>query len=118
MQIQRITNELTRHSAWRACRLRVIEGPDLGLEVDIPSQGVIVGAEAPAQVVLTDPAVSRRHCQVIPGPLGFEVADLDSRNGTYLDGVALTRALVPLGSVLRVGNSQLQLMPAEEPMDL
>jgi DNA-binding NtrC family response regulator len=54
----------------------------------------------------------------VPRAGGFEVTDLESRNGTHLDGVALTRALVPVGAVLRLGRSLLQLMPAEEVVEI
>jgi serine/threonine-protein kinase PknK len=76
--------------------------------------GVVVGADASADVVLSDEAVSRRHCSLVPKGDGFEVSDLGSRNGTLLDGVSIQKATVPVGAVLRVGETLIQLVPADE----
>lgn len=119
MRVTRVTNQLQRGpGAAHSCRLRVIAGPDAGTELSLPPVGVVLGADPAADVVLSDAAVSGRHCTVSPCEDGFEVRDLGSRNGTLLDGVALERALVPVGSVLRLGNSLVQLMPAEETVEI
>jgi len=114
MRLTRTTNLVTSAPKAQAARLKVLHGPDAGLEVDVPPVGVVVGADPSADVVLSDPAVSRRHCSLVPKEDGFEVSDLGSRNGTLLDGVSLQKALVPVGAVLRIGGSLLQLVPAEE----
>jgi DNA-binding NtrC family response regulator len=118
MRVTRVTNQMLRQGGVGAAYLRVLGGPDAGLEVALPPIGVVVGADPSVDVVLTDPAVSSRHCTVIPGADGFEVRDLGSRNGTLLDGVALSQARVPVGAILRVGTSLLQLMPAEDAVDI
>jgi DNA-binding NtrC family response regulator len=114
MRLTRTTNRIPVTSGARPARLRVLHGPDAGLEVDVPPVGVVVGADPSADVVLSDEAVSRRHCSLVPKGDGFEVSDLGSRNGTLLDGVTLVKATVPVGAVLRVGGSLIQLVPAEE----
>jgi DNA-binding NtrC family response regulator len=88
------------------------------MQVDLPAVGVVVGADPKCDVVLRDGAVSRRHATIAPSEDGFEVVDLGSRNGTWLDGVALTRARVPLGTTLRLGTSLVQLLPAEEAVEI
>jgi len=119
MRVTRVTNQLERAAgAALSCRLRVIAGPDAGMELGLPPVGVVLGADPAADVVLSDAAVSARHCSVAPCEEGFEIRDLGSRNGTLLDGVALESALVPVGSVLRLGNSLVQLMPAEETVEI
>jgi DNA-binding NtrC family response regulator len=96
----------------------VIFGPDAGTQVNLPAVGVAVGADPTCDVVLRDSAVSRRHATIVPSEGGFQVEDLGSRNGTWLDGVTLTRACVPLGSTLRLGTSLVQLLPAEETVEI
>ncbi|HTM20563.1 MAG TPA: sigma 54-interacting transcriptional regulator [Kofleriaceae bacterium] len=118
MRITRVTNQMLRRGGVGAAYLRVLGGPDAGLEVALPPIGVVIGADPSVDVVLSDPAVSSRHCTVTPGGDGFEVRDLGSRNGTLLDGVALSQARVPVGAVLRVGTSLVQLMPAEDALEL
>jgi DNA-binding NtrC family response regulator len=109
----RITNVIDRYAAAQAARLRVVHGPDAGLEIKLPGAGVIVGGHSACDVVLSDPSVSARHVAVAPMPDGFDVEDLDSRNGTFLDGVRLARATVPIGATLHIGETVIQLMPAE-----
>ncbi len=114
MRFTRTTNYLATDTSARSARLRVLHGPDAGFEIGIPPVGVVVGADPAADVVLADSAVSRRHCSIVPTAEGFEVTDLGSRNGTLLDGVSIQKAVVPVGAVLRVGATLMQLVPAEE----
>jgi DNA-binding NtrC family response regulator len=98
--------------------MRVFFGGDAGAEIDVPAVGVVVGADDTCDVVLHDAAVSRRHATIAPKESGFEVVDLGSRNGTWLDGAALTRAVVPMGATLRMGATLVQLLPAEQLVEL
>jgi DNA-binding NtrC family response regulator len=116
--ISRVTNLLARASSTSPTRLRVVFGPDAGAEVVLPKVGVVLGADAGCDVVLADAAVSGRHATVVPTESGFEVNDLGSRNGTWLDGVAITQATVPAGAMLRLGTTLVHLLPAEEAVDV
>jgi len=114
----RSTNRIETSPLARSARLRVLYGPEAGTEIPIPAVGVVVGADPAADVVVKDPAVSRRHMSVRGSGSGFEVSDLGSRNGTFLDSVAITKATVPVGAVLRVGATLLQLVPAEDALPI
>jgi len=56
-------------------------------------------------IALDDPEVSRRHAVVEPSADGWAVRDLESHNGTYLDGVRCVGGVLRHGSVLRLGRS-------------
>jgi DNA-binding NtrC family response regulator len=114
MILHRVTNTIERHRSREPSRLRVIFGPDAGVEVALPAVGVVVGADPACDVTLHDDAVSKRHMTVVATDGGFEVTDLRSKNGTWLDGVSLTSAKVPIGTTIRVGSTLLQLLPSEE----
>jgi DNA-binding NtrC family response regulator len=117
--MQRITNLIERASARSRSRLRVLRGgDDLPVEIALPNAGIVVGADASCDLTVDDAAVSRKHVSVVPAEGGFAVTDLGSRNGTWLDGVQITRATVPVGSTLRLGNTALQLLPAEQTIDV
>jgi DNA-binding NtrC family response regulator len=116
--IQRVTNMIERPRAGVSARLRVVAGESAGLEVVLPPVGVVIGADPSFDVELKDPAVSRRHATVVPKDEGFEITDLESKNGTWLDGAAVTRAIAPAGAMLRLGTTLLHLMPKEESIEL
>ena len=55
--------------------------------------------------VISEPSVSREHCLVELAADKVRVQDLNSTNGTYIDNKRITAtAILPIGSVLRVGN--------------
>lgn len=62
----------------------------------------LVGRDADAHVRLDDPVVSRRHARIVVSDDGAQIADLDSKNGTFLDGLRLTAQAVPLSDGSRV----------------
>jgi DNA-binding NtrC family response regulator len=118
MTATRVTNAMSLRAPIRAAQLRVVDGPDRGLEIDLPAIGVVLGTDPACDVALTDAFVSRRHCSIAPHPQGFAVADLGSRNGTVIDGVAVGKVVAPPGACLRIGKSLVQLVPADEVVDI
>ena len=67
--------------------------------------GVKIGRTKPADIVLADGKISRSHCQVELNDDLLFVTDLNSTNGTFVDGQKVTgAATLPLGSTLRVGH--------------
>jgi serine phosphatase RsbU (regulator of sigma subunit) len=65
----------------------------LRIEIEAP---VLVGRARHNDVVLDDARVSRQHARVMPERDGCVVYDLDSANGTFVNGVAVSRkVLVP-----------------------
>ncbi|MFD9411030.1 FHA domain-containing protein [Streptomyces sp. NPDC059989] len=98
-----------------APQLHVVSGPDAGGVHLLHSGQIRVGRSADADVPLDDPDVSRLHCAVtVLGDGRVAVADLDSTNGTTLDGapVGPQPVALPPGALLRVGESTLRLAPA------
>ncbi|GGN53018.1 hypothetical protein GCM10011579_010680 [Streptomyces albiflavescens] len=97
-----------------AAQLHVVAGPDAGGVHLLHGGQVHIGRSGDADVPLDDPDVSRLHCAVTVTPEGrVSVADLDSTNGTALDGTRVGTRPVRLapGALLRVGESALRLAP-------
>ena len=89
--------------------LEIIEGelPEAVIVVD--SSSMKVGRTPPAAIVVPHRSVSREHCVVGLANDEILVSDLNSTNGTYIDGERVTRATVlPVGSVLGVGQVSLR----------
>jgi DNA-binding NtrC family response regulator len=116
--VTRVTNSLAARKHVGASQLRVLDGPDRGVEIDLPQAGVVIGTDKACDVVLTDAFVSRRHCSVAPTAAGFSITDLGSSNGTVIDGVAIGKVVAPPGVALRIGKTLVQLMPADEVVDI
>jgi sigma-B regulation protein RsbU (phosphoserine phosphatase) len=66
--------------------LRQTEGPDHGKVYPIDKDCVILGRHPSCDIVLEIGAVSRQHARIVRTGSGFFLEDLNSRNGTYLNG--------------------------------
>ncbi|MBL3669572.1 FHA domain-containing protein [Streptomyces sp. M2CJ-2] len=80
----------------------------------LPTRGVRIGRAADNDLVIDDLVVSRRHAELQALPDGtYEIADLGSHNGTYLNGRPVTRAPVGPGDIVGIGHSALCLVGDE-----
>ena len=67
--------------------------------------GLRIGRAGPADVILADSRVSRSHCVVELMDDDLWVSDLNSTNGTFVDGDRISgSAMLPVGSELKVGS--------------
>ena len=91
------------------CVVRVLDGEDTGLEVELTTGSIIVGASPEARLRLRDSTVSGQHARITVVADGIEVADVGSRNGTfYLEG-RIERAVLPIGATVRFGRTRVML---------
>jgi hypothetical protein len=86
--------------------LKVTSGPAAGQSVDV-EQELVIGREN-ADLTIEDAELSRRHFTVRPVEGGVAVEDLDSLNGTYVNGQRISGevTLTKTGSI-RVGTSDI-----------
>jgi pSer/pThr/pTyr-binding forkhead associated (FHA) protein len=66
-----------------------------------------IGRSAGAEFVLDAPLVSRLHCQLSATADGLQVKDLDSTNGTFVNGKRIKTAALNAGDRLKVGRVEL-----------
>ena len=86
--------------------LEAVEGAE-GSHVST-SDRCTVGSHPSNDFVIHAPTVSRFHCEVRLGDGGARVVDLESRNGTTVDGVRVNDAWLRDGSVLRLGRVEVR----------
>ncbi|MDQ0604090.1 ABC-type multidrug transport system ATPase subunit/ABC-type multidrug transport system permease subunit [Streptomyces canus] len=80
----------------------------------LPSRTVRIGRAADNDLVIDDLVVSRRHAELRAHPDGtYEIADLGSHNGTYLNGSPVTSAQLGPGDVVGIGHSAFCLVGDE-----
>jgi predicted component of type VI protein secretion system len=89
-------------------KLVVTEGPSAGREIDL-DQEVVLGREGVA-FTIDDSELSRRHAAVRPVSGGYEVEDLGSLNGTYVNGKKIEGATrISGGDTLKLGQTVVRL---------
>jgi len=97
----------------RAARLVVVESPilDIGSEFELDRADVTIGRGAQNDIALEgDEFASARHARIEPRADGIWVQDLDSTNGTFVNGIAVEqRRRLELGDVVRVGETDMRL---------
>ena len=99
------SDEFRRTESDKVHCLRRIHGLDSEPLYEVTSIGLKIGRMKPADIIVSEPGVSREHCLVEFAAEKLRVTDLNSTNGTYIDNKRIGRAeLLPVGSVLRVGN--------------
>jgi DNA-binding NtrC family response regulator len=102
----------TRRLVPRSHDLVIVEGPDVGkrhhLVGDEPSR-VLLGKGPACALRLTDPEVSRRHAAIATGGPELRLWDLESTNGTFVDGVRVVETYLRDGQILRLGKTVLRI---------
>ncbi|HEX9620458.1 MAG TPA: FHA domain-containing protein [Polyangiaceae bacterium] len=87
----------------------IIEGSDAGQRVEAQGEFVTIGTSSDCGIVVHDGSVAPRHVELARRGDGILVVDLGSATGTRVGDVVVLQAVVPSGSVLRVGNTALRL---------
>jgi DNA-binding NtrC family response regulator len=89
-------------------RLVVLSGPDAGREFLSSSGKTVIGTHDSADLVLTDPTVSRFHAAIFLLPGRPRVRDLESKNGTIVDGTPVVEAHLRDGAILQLCDTKLR----------
>ena len=86
---------------------------DRGLRVDILKDSVItLGRAADADLSLHDCLSSRLHCRIRSDSGGVEITDLQSLNGTHLEGIRIDSAELRAGDLILIGKTAIRCLKA------
>ncbi|MCK4871389.1 MAG: FHA domain-containing protein [Phycisphaerales bacterium] len=84
--------------------LTIISGPDKGKRFEL-TEPSLIGRSSEA-LRTSDPSISRRHAELTPDDGRWFISDLDSSNGTYVNGTRITeRTRVTPGDHIRTGST-------------
>ena len=88
-----------------------LAGPGKGARFLLNSDCVTIGRESSSEIFLDDVTVSRKHCQVLRTRNGsvtsFEIEDLKSLNGTYVNAISKVKTSLNHGDEVQVGKYRL-----------
>jgi signal transduction histidine kinase len=86
-------------------RLIVIRGVDEGKQYELTASTISVGRHSTNTVALHDTQVSRRHLELRTSAIGYELHDLNSGNGTLLNGQPVQAATLRSGDTIAIGQT-------------
>jgi len=93
-----------------ASRLVVTAGAKEGLEITLPDELLTIGRSSESDLVIRDDYTSTHHARLLLGVNGWMIEDLDSTNGTTLDGEKVTApTAVPLNTPVTIGTTTFEL---------
>lgn len=87
-------------------RLVVRQGPNPGQVYELEMNEISIGRDTINEIVLNDAEVSRRHARLTLEADRYKIEDLNSTNGTYIDGQRLIGPhLLAIGEIVMFGDN-------------
>ncbi|MBS1672538.1 MAG: FHA domain-containing protein [Actinobacteria bacterium] len=91
-------------------KLVITSGPKAGLEVPLGTEPMSIGRSSESGLVIRDDYTSSHHARLLLWGDQWMVQDLDSTNGTFLDGERVgTPVSVAIGASIKVGATTFEL---------
>ena len=95
--------------------LFVIRGADQGSRFELIESAIRVGRDSSSDITLHDAEVSRHHAEIRKVENDYAISDLNSSNGTWVNGQRVRRQALVSGDQLQLGGTlMLYTGPAEE----
>ena len=79
----------------------------------LPTRQLRIGRASDNEIVVSDLGVSRHHAELRRTSRGYEIVDLDSHNGTYLNGQRITAAPVTETDLIGIGPATFRLLDGQ-----
>jgi hypothetical protein len=89
-----------------------------GPAVELSKPEMVVGRHSGVDIRLPLPDVSRRHCRFVFADGLWQVFDLDSLNGIYLNGEKVAHAELQEGDVVGIGGFKFEVHVHKDPASL
>jgi transcriptional regulator with GAF, ATPase, and Fis domain len=96
-------------------RIQVAAGPLADSTYFLTETEIRIGRDPSNSLAISDLSLSRRHCVLAREENGYTLRDLDSRNGTFVNGRVIVEKQLNHGDQISVGESVLVFLLKEEP---
>jgi len=97
-------------SSLEATRLVIVSGSKEGLEISLPEEQLTIGRSSESGLVIRDDYTSTHHARLLRWADSWVVQDLDSTNGTFLNGERVNVPTpVPLNTPIKIGTTSFEL---------
>jgi len=87
----------------------LLTAAETGEQIRATGKATIVGRSSECDIVLRASDVSKKHCRILLGRSHAVVEDLESANGTFINGEPVQRARLKDGDQLRVAEHEFQV---------
>jgi transcriptional regulator with GAF, ATPase, and Fis domain/pSer/pThr/pTyr-binding forkhead associated (FHA) protein len=95
-------------------RLVVVSGTNKGTVARLNQDEMIIGRDATNGLFLSEEAVSRKHCAIQSKDGVYRIIDLNSRNGTFVNGIPVREKILQHGNTIRLGYTVLVFLVEED----
>jgi len=95
----------------------MLRGPEPGLKINLEKEEITIGRGRRNDIIIHDNEVSREHCRLIRVLDDYELHDLGSTNGTFVNGQKIDSGawMLSARSIVELGDSiTLEYHPAED----
>ena len=101
-----VVKDLRTEVAGRRPYVTIMSGGAVGRLLPVDEREIIIGRTSECDIVFDDDSVSRQHARLVPRGEGrVELVDLDSTNGTYVNGQRIKSALLADNDKLLIGSA-------------
>lgn len=95
-------------------RLIAHSGPLTGQTLSLSNKNIVVGRDSSSGIPLADLAVSRQHCRLSRTGDDIRIVDLDSLNGTFVNGLPVKERSLCHGDQIKIGESYFIFLVRDE----
>ena len=91
-------------------KLMITEGPRAGEEIPVQSYEISLGRSKKADIYLDDEKLSRIHAKIARVGMGYRLIDLNSRHGTYVNGMRVLEHPLTSFDEIQIGKTKIKFL--------
>jgi len=95
-------------------KLILMTGPGQTKQVNLQPHETRIGRAATNDIVIDAQRVSREHARIVAERDVVSITDLDSRNGTLVNGVRIASQVLANGDTIRIGDCDIRFLAGDQ----